>query len=62
MTLLHGGFNVWGQFIAVHPAETGGPLARAVMVAVVALVAGVLLIVYGPRTLRESPSSSVVNK
>jgi membrane protease YdiL (CAAX protease family) len=55
VTLLHGGLNVWGQFVAVHPAETGDPLSGVVMVVVVTFVAVVLVSVYGPRTLaRES--------
>jgi membrane protease YdiL (CAAX protease family) len=56
VTLLHGGFNVWGQFIAVHPAETGDPLSGAVMVGVVTVVAVVLVAVYGARTLARKPS------
>jgi len=61
VTLLHGGLNVWGQFIAVHPAETGDPLSGAVMVGVVTLVAVVLVAVYGVRTLtlRAGPNATV---
>jgi membrane protease YdiL (CAAX protease family) len=55
VTLLHGGFNVWGQFIAVHPAETGDPLSGAVMVGVVTIVAVVIVAVYGARTLARNP-------
>jgi membrane protease YdiL (CAAX protease family) len=55
VTLLHGGFNVWGQFIAVHPTETGDPLSGAVMVGVVIIVAVVLVAVYGARTLPRKP-------
>jgi membrane protease YdiL (CAAX protease family) len=55
VTLLHGGLNVWGQFVAVHPAETGDPVSGAVMVGVVTVVAGVLTAVYGVRTLAGEP-------
>jgi membrane protease YdiL (CAAX protease family) len=60
VTLLHGGLNVWGQFIAVHPAETGYPLAGAVMVGVVTVVAAVLVVVYGARTLARKPRLNAV--
>ena len=62
VTLLHGGFNVWGQFIAVHPIETGDPLSGAVMAAVMALVAVILLAIYGTRTLRKSAANAAVGK
>jgi hypothetical protein len=60
-TLLHGGFNVWGQFIAVHPSETNDPVSGAVMAGVVALLAVVLVGVYGARTLRRSGDSAALS-
>jgi membrane protease YdiL (CAAX protease family) len=63
VTLLHGGFNVWGQFIAVHPAETGDPLSGAVMVGVVTFVAVVLVAVDGASTLsRERAPNTAVSE
>jgi membrane protease YdiL (CAAX protease family) len=61
VTLLHGGLNIWAQFIAVHPAETGDPLSGAVMVAVVVTVVGMIVAVYGARTLarRDNPNAVV---
>jgi membrane protease YdiL (CAAX protease family) len=55
VTLLHGGLNVWGQVIAVHPAETGDPLSGAVMVGIVTVVAVALVVVYGARELSGAP-------
>jgi membrane protease YdiL (CAAX protease family) len=60
VTLLHGGLNVWGQFVAVHPAETGDPVSGAVMAGVVTILAGVLAAVYGVRTLAREPGPNTV--
>jgi len=63
VTLLHGGFNVWGQFIAVHPAATSDPLSGAAMVGVVTIVAGLLVAVYGTRTLaRKADLNALLGK
>lgn len=55
VTLFHGGMNVWGRLVALHPAETGETISAVLITGSQLLLAVVLVVVFGATSLTRTP-------
>lgn len=55
VTLFHAGFDVWGQLVALHPAETGDARSAVAIAGTYALLAVAVVAAFGPATLTRRP-------
>lgn len=51
VTLFHGGVNVWGSLVALHPSETGETSSAVAITGTEVLLAVILVVVFGAATL-----------
>lgn len=51
VTLFHGGLNVWGGLVALHPSETGETISAVAITGTQVLLALVLVVAFGAATL-----------
>lgn len=59
VTVMHGLFNIVGQFVALHPSVTGDPLSAYVIAGVNLVVALAILAVYGQTSFTRQPAAGM---
>lgn len=55
VTVFHGGMNVWGRLVVLHPSKTGDTVSGVVLMGGQTLLAVGLLVVFGPTSLTTRP-------
>lgn len=59
VTLLHAGFNIWGRLLGAHPLVTGDVVSGYVLSAGNVLLAVLLVVVFGARSLTDTGRLSI---